>query len=630
MERQGGDSCWKNHYPLALRLYTLGARSHEASANVDKTEEYCNAVLNQTEGPFEDKFGAYFVLVDLKLMTGELQQVRELLTNVLKRYKISFSKNPVAIASSVIFTLLRAKAKLKTVQIDELQVVDDVTIKAVTRFMEKFMKCLFLAEDPRFPSVVVYLYNYTWEYGISESSAPSFGTIGILLVAAMEDFQGAAKYADLALEVIEKSRSDNGRPRTFALVYNFLYPWSRPIMDMLKPLLEGYTMGLQQGDTEYACMNIWTYINTKLVLGSHPLDSMDTDCRIYRNQMKDLKQLTIYCCTSYTHQVILNLMGVNKQTIIDEDNHNDDATDCTAKRTSLLGDACTQEDIDKGEKGDNAQIQSSLLVAQATLLTLFGEYIENANQTIKNGHGHFKKLTPGHGAFVPFDCFLRGVSCFAAAQMTGERKYFKIGETLQNKMNKWADKGNPNVLHYKMILEAEAEACKFSFDLKKSNGGNETNLASTVSNDEYPSAPTPFCSLQNSKNKPSELLRLVMEKYQSAIVFSARNGNQMAAAIASERLGEFLLDSSINDREEAKYRIEEAIRYWKGWGALGKLDQLETKFSSLFPSSDDITEDNSPPNDIVITTKSDKATLGDKDFDFDTAELSSKSLGLGG
>jgi hypothetical protein len=129
------------------------------------------------------------------------------------------------------------------------------------------------------------------------------------------------------------------------------------------------------------------------------------------------------------------------------------------------------------------------------------------------------------------DTYLKGVSCFAAARETGKSHYAKLGEICRSKIKKWIHKGNPNVKHYEALLDAEA----------------------LVWQGKYSTA---------------------MKSFELAVLLAGRGGYQHDAALASERYGEFHL-SIMKDNEEGIYRLKEAARYWRCWGAHAKVEALE-------------------------------------------------------
>ena len=71
-----------------------------------------------------------------------------------------------------------------------------------------------------------------------------------------------------------------------------------------------------------------------------------------------------------------------------------------------------------------------------------------------------------------------------------------------------------------------------------------------------------------------------MKNYEICILLAARGGFQHDAAWASERYGRFCLTLN-NEQDEANYRLQEAIKYYRGWGALAKVNALEAEFPHL-------------------------------------------------
>ena len=121
------------------------------------------------------------------------------------------------------------------------------------------------------------------------------------------------------------------------------------------------------------------------------------------------------------------------------------------------------------------------------------------------------------------------------ARKTGKKQYAKLGKLCRTKIKKMLDVGNPNVSHYDALLEAEYTAY----------------IGQHIS---------------------------AIKLYEIAILLAGRGGYQQDAALASERLGEFQIDV-MNDMDEGRYRIGEAIKYWGGYGAMSKVKHLEQKYN---------------------------------------------------
>lgn len=203
--------------------------------------------------------------------------------------------------------------------------------------------------------------------------------------------------------------------------------------------------------------------------------------------------------------------------------------------TLLRGTALSEQQVQILK--EDAFFEAAIDSWEGLLLCFFGQHLQHAKRTIQNGHNY---LENAHlcSPEIWWDTLLRGISCFEAAKQTGKRQYAVMGRKLRSKVKRWIALGNPNLEHYEALLDAEFKAFHGKRDV-------------------------------------------AIEKYKMAILLAGRGGHQQDAALASERLGSFYL--ALGDREEALYRINESIKYWKFWGAKAKVVHLEREFAALLP-----------------------------------------------
>ena len=264
---------------------------------------------------------------------------------------------------------------------------------------------------------------------------------------------------------------------------------------------------------ESALFAIYQWLVFKFILGA-PLESLEADIELYLRQMKDLNKAQVVKLTSTLWQAVLNLMRRDNK---------DDAT-------RFYGKSLTEEDYDVAMS--KTCWNASVCRFQGVLLTFFGQHVRQADFLVEHGHDYLAK-TQVATPCIMHDTYLNGVSCFAAARETGKSHYAKLGEICRSKIKKWIRKGNPNVKHYETLLDAEAMAW----------------------HGKYAAA---------------------VKHFEDAILFSGRGGYQHDLAFASERLGEFQL-STMKDNDEGSYRLREAARYWRYWGAHAKVESLEQR-----------------------------------------------------
>ena len=279
-----------------------------------------------------------------------------------------------------------------------------------------------------------------------------------------------------------------------------------------------FPLFLLDRDTESASNAIYHWLLFKFMLGT-PLESLEPDVQLYLRQMEDLKKAQPAKITSTFLQLVWNLMR--------QDNFDDP--------TRFYGSALTKEQYDVART--KPLWNGCVCFFHGALLTFFGQHIRKADFLVQNGHDYLAK---SYAAFacIMLDTYLNGVSCFAAARETGKRHYAKLGEICRSKIKKWIRKGNPNVKHYEALLDAEAMAWQ---------------------------------------GKHSAAVK----HFEVAILLSGRGGYQHDLAFASERFGEFQL-SVLKDHDEGVYRLREAARYWRSWGAYAKVELLEQRNAVVF------------------------------------------------
>jgi hypothetical protein len=169
--------------------------------------------------------------------------------------------------------------------------------------------------------------------------------------------------------------------------------------------------------------------------------------------------------------------------------------------------------------------------AQMFLALLMGNYHLCADIALDVGDEAVQRL-PAQTAniHVRFNAAMSGL--IMAQHDNG--KYKNMGIRNASIVHSWAKKGNPNCVHMDALLDAE-----------RAHLSSKTNKA--------------------------------IENYESAIDLANRLGFVHEQALASERYADMLFSIGWND--EGLSRLQDAIRWYGEWGAMAKVNQLETKLS---------------------------------------------------
>ena len=316
--------------------------------------------------------------------------------------------------------------------------------------VDRLISFCYLTRSPLLACSVFRALHWTFEYGLSKFSPPAFAMTGVILGAVVGDLNGAAvygKYAMTMLNRLDLASSKAVGSRTGFIVHNLVLHWTQPARSMLKPLLRGYEMGLLSGDTSSANWCINAYIAQSLVSGRN-LAVLEEDCQVYCTQMAGMNVVSILNSCSISWQLVLNLMGRDKNT------------------TKLTGRALPEH---THCQESNGFFTSLLNVQESMLCGYFGDHERGAALAIERGNT-FQKSNPG-SAFSTSDAFHRCLSLLAmvrkrkegeegAVDLTRsmEVKYVKSAKEAYGQIKKWAGQGNPNVRHYETLLEAEFAA----------------------------------------------------------------------------------------------------------------------------------------------------------------------------
>ena len=169
------------------------------------------------------------------------------------------------------------------------------------------------------------------------------------------------------------------------------------------------------------------------------------------------------------------------------------------------------------------------------LLLFFGDHEARASRLLGEEKGNtLFEILPGNAFWGRTDTFHRGMVWFAMARKKKNRKYRAKALKIKKLVAKWAKLGDPNVQSYDRMLSAEEASLKKKY-------------------------------------------KLADRLYKQAIIIAARNGQVHHAALFSERFGEYRLETH-GDEEDRKYYMEQAIRFYTEWGAVGKAEELKQTF----------------------------------------------------
>lgn len=514
------DDRWTSLPTLTLNLYSIGAEAEGIRGQIDEAKVYFDEVVNNSQNEV-DKLRVYYLYMDTLTNLNRAAEATDICLRVLAKFDCKFPFKPGGQAWAAIKDILKlSKEKYIPTQdeMDQLPLITDPSKAEVMKLLSMLTtQCYYTKNKLLFVLVFYKMFVLTMEYGISLYSPMAFCGYGMIFNGVIGDFQGSAQLGKYAFQMLERLKTRVTISRTYQGTYTFLMSWTKPILSFLKPYREGYKVGMQHGDTESATWCLHFYINALFVTG-RSLDDLAAECFACIPQMEELKREVAHESTQILLQFALNLMGRSSDVFV------------------LTGDIIDEDQWLKKAKATKNETNVNAVYLYKTLLYAYmGEHRMGAKLALKRGD-KFVQDTPGFFMCMP-ETFCRAVSLSVMARKKKKRKYRKAAAAAKTVVETWLEKGNPNVVHYKALLDAEHFALK---------------------------------------GKREEARKC----YGQALSLATRGGFLHDAAMANECYADFLL-TDCGDRDEARHYLKKASRCFSEWGAHAKVEQLKLAFHDL-------------------------------------------------
>jgi len=523
-------------------LYASAAECAKICARYDLVERYCEILLNLS-CPTLHKIRAYCILVDAAVADDTQNQNGRSISTTLDPVQLCLSALSQLGCNITQKNTLRQrilirqeKHKLRrtahawgTRFVDQLRsVANSKRESAIIILLDKLITVSRRYDPDLTPFAISKSVKLTLESGIASFSPPAFAMQGLLLTRSSTDLQLAKKFGQGALYMFHRlGRQNEAESRTINLVHNSLMHWVFPLEGTKQAFVNGYNIGLQQGNMESALGNILSYIRVCFFTGKK-LDTIDKDMALYSSLMKDFGQAVHLRHLSMTWQAVLNLKGASNYS------------------TQLVGDSFDERSMNSPNSSTLQRDRLELAWNQAYVAMIFGAYKLGADisvQTIddRHGEGFDGSIT------VLVSTFCASFCCFATAsdvtitqdqrKTKDSKKYVQIAQKYRKQLKTWQEKGCPNCRHFIAILDAENELLRY--DTKRAMG-----------------------------------------YYQKAASMARKRHYTQDQALIYERLTACLAERT-TDATQAKVAFQECRRHYAEWGATAKLAQLEQRWSNL-------------------------------------------------
>ncbi|MCC5637523.1 AAA family ATPase [Nostoc sp. CHAB 5844] len=428
---------WKTQYELTLALYETAAEAAYLAGEFEQMEQLIDVVLAQAKTSLE-KVKVYEVKIQAYGAQNQALEVINIALPFLKLLGVEFPENPGSSDIQLAMTEIASNLNQRIIEdlIDLPEMIVDESL-AVMRILSGVSGWVYQAYPQLFPLIVVKQIELSLKYGNATLSAYAYVLYGLMLSGIMADIESGYKFGNLAVNLTNKFNAEEMKAKVIQVFYATIAHWKEHTKNIVNPLLEGYSAGLQTGDLEFAAYCLYSHSYSSYFIGRE-LTGLASEMASYSNAVSQIKQETVFNWYNIYRQSVLNLVQT------------------TEKSTSLIGEAYDEEKMLTIHQ--QAQDRVGLLYIHFNKLYLcylfrdFPQAIENSELAeiyLDSGVGNL--VMP---LFYFYDSLARLAVCDNISQTEQKHILVRI-EVNQEKMQKWAHDAPMNYLHKFYLVEAE-------------------------------------------------------------------------------------------------------------------------------------------------------------------------------
>jgi predicted ATPase len=270
------------------------------------------------------------------------------------------------------------------------------------------------------------------KYGFIEESGTIFGNYGLLLAFAGDFTESYIISQKACLKLCERATSTI--PRSFMNFYGGLNHLRSPLHSSLEPLLRGYRLGFEVGDTVngfFCCLiylEIFYFVGLPLMNLLKDIESFSQDMDTY-NIKVTLDYLKVY------HQSVLNL------------------TEDSELENPVKLDGIAMTELELMQSGIK-KVVDNFWLCKLLLATYFQDY-KAISESLEFLSFQRHDGVDGCMYWVSTSMWCEGLGALHLARATRKRKYGVLARKRLKGLRNWAKNGNVNCYHSILHLEAE-------------------------------------------------------------------------------------------------------------------------------------------------------------------------------
>ena len=426
---------WQRQYETVLALNVEAAEAAYLCGQFEEMETLVAAVLENAHGVL-DKVKAYEVRILAYTAQEKLRKAVEDGLAILNLLGVKLPPNPSKL--DIILGLVKTKLMLagkKLEDLVELPEMRDAHKKAAMQILNRINTAAYMNTPNLTPLLIFKGVSLSIQYGNHMLSPAMYAGYGTILCGFLGDIESGYRFGELALKVLERFKIRTVEARVVFVVNYFISHWQEHPQQTLKPLLEGYSIGLETLELEDASYCVLAYLYYLYCIGQE-LAWLEQEMAKYSELFKKFKQKHTDYSINRNWQIIFNLRGMSEN------------------KCCLIGEVYNEYEILNFDRNDVTLI-FYLYIDKLTLCYWF----EQDQEALDNAALVEKYIDAGGGSVaVPIFYFydsLARLRIYPLSPKPEQKRLYRKVQINQRKMKKWAHYAPMNYLHKFYLVEAE-------------------------------------------------------------------------------------------------------------------------------------------------------------------------------
>ncbi|MBE9206650.1 AAA family ATPase [Nostoc sp. LEGE 06077] len=428
---------WETQYELTLAVYETAAEATYLAGEFEQMERLVDIVLAQAKTLLE-KVKVYEVKILAYGAQNKALEAINIALPFLRLLGVEFPENPNQ--SDFQIAMAEIKSDLSGKCIEDLINLPAMTAAqplAIMRIISSTIAPAYQSIPALFPLFVFKQIKLSIQYGNASLSSFAYINYGVILCCVVEDIESGYQFGNLALILLDKFNAKEIKTKIMNAFNSVIRHWQEHTKEMLSPLLDSYSIGLETGDLEFAAYSLYNYCCSSYFTGRE-ITGLEREMATYNYAIIQMNQETIFYWSAIYRQIVLNLLGFVENPCY------------------LVGEAYNEEKMFSIHKQSNdGGSLLALFLGKLHLFYLFHDY----PQALENSILASNYLAGGTGQIVIpifyfYDSLVR-LATYTDALDVEQKSIIEKITANQEKIQRWAHHAPMNYLHKFYLVEAE-------------------------------------------------------------------------------------------------------------------------------------------------------------------------------